>query len=198
MGVVVAVAAVVGCGPSFQALYEGNAHFEHCYALEENPQRTMPEKAACWKDWSEHYTYGQTRDRINYASARYAALSTANIPTDEALMMAAPGEVPRRSTITAPTPTNAFAPPPKVLGPPDGSSLPGGQQRVADLTILDAGAEAPPKPPPALPGASCADTCGARFRGCSAICEGDAGAAKAKSCQTCSRTFRTCMRDCYR
>ena len=97
--------AVAACGPSFQAVYEGNARFEHCYALEENPQVSMPEKAACWRDWSEHYTYGQTRDRVHYATARYVALSEArDAPTDEALMMAAPGETPRRSTITAPAP----------------------------------------------------------------------------------------------
>ena len=105
-------AAVIGCGPSFQAVYEGNARFEHCYALEENPQMAMPDKASCWRDWSEHYTYGQTRDRIQYAIARYVALSQApRVPTDEALMMAAPGERPRVSTITAPAPTDAFATP---------------------------------------------------------------------------------------
>src|SRR5262245_15726431 len=87
-----ASAALAACGPSFQVIYEGNSRFEHCYALEENPQASMPAKAACWRDWSEHYTYGQTRDRINYATARYVALSEApNAPTDEALMMAAPG-----------------------------------------------------------------------------------------------------------
>lgn len=106
------------CGPSFQAIYEGNARFEHCYALEENPQMPMRDKASCWRDWSERYTYGQTRDRIQYAIARYVALSQApSLPTDEALMMAAPGEAPRVSAITAPAPTNAFAPPPKVLDP---------------------------------------------------------------------------------
>ena len=75
--------SMLGCGPSFHAIYEGNARFEHCYALEENPQTGMKDRADCWRDWSEHYTYGQTRDRIQYATARYVALSQApNVPTE--------------------------------------------------------------------------------------------------------------------
>src|SRR4051812_41643641 len=74
---ILGVSGVCACGPSFQAIYEGDARFEHCYALEENPQTSMPDRAACWRDWSERYTYGQTRDRIHYATARYVALSQA-------------------------------------------------------------------------------------------------------------------------
>src|SRR4051812_27521825 len=82
-----ATAAGLGCGASFQAIYEGNARFERCYAMEERPQTPLVEKANCWQDWSERYTYGQTRDRIHYATARYVALSQ-SVPTDEAMMMA--------------------------------------------------------------------------------------------------------------
>jgi hypothetical protein len=190
------------CGPSFQVMYEGNAHFEHCYALEENPQASMPAKASCWRDWSEHYTYGQTRDRISYATARYVALTEAKMaPTDEALMMAAPGVTPRASTITAPAPTNAFAPPPKVLEA-------SGDQRVAPITrpsasdvpvlSVDAGAAESPLAPTPLPSSTCAEGCGGGYQKCSGGCEGDAGAAKAKSCQACMTTYRACMRNCFK
>lgn len=47
-----ALGGALACGPSFQAIYEGNARFEHCYALEENAQTGMREKAECWRDWS--------------------------------------------------------------------------------------------------------------------------------------------------
>ena len=40
----------MACGPSFQAIYEGNSRFEHCYALEENAQTAMHDKADCWRD----------------------------------------------------------------------------------------------------------------------------------------------------
>jgi hypothetical protein len=188
--------AVAACGPSFQAIYEGNARFEHCYALEENAQTDMPAKAACWRDWSEHYTYGQTRDRINYATARYVALTEAgSAPTDEALMMAAPGETPRATTITAPAPTNAFAPPPKVLEPtaqPPRAKTPTPPQEVPILAVPDAGA-APIASPP-LPGASCGDGCGASFQRCNTSCE-DAGP---RSCTACAAAYRGCMRGCFR
>jgi hypothetical protein len=193
-------ALAMACGPSFQAIYEGNARFEHCYALEENPQMAMWDKAACWRDWSEHYTYGQTRDRIQYATARYVALSQApSLPTDEALMMAAPGETPRVSAITAPAPTNAFAPPPKVLAPADGV----GARPMSDLGALPI---APPDPAassgPALPSASCADACGGTYHGCHGGCEDAAGttsdAKKARSCHACEKAYRTCMRACFK
>ncbi len=200
VGVSCAAGLVAACGPSFQAIYEGNARFEHCYALEESPQAPMRDKAACWRDWSERYTYGQTRDRIHYATARYVALSEArDIPTDEALMMAAPGETPRRSTITAPAPTNAFAPPPKVLDPKDlHEETPHVMTPPTDVPMinLDAGLAAPLPPP--LPSAACADRCGAAFQTCDQGCDEDAGTTKAKACQSCKRTYRSCMRDCYK
>jgi len=199
----VAIAGGAGaCGPSFQAVYEGNARFEHCYALEENPQVAMPEKASCWRDWSERYTYGQTRDRIHYATARYVALSEAReLPTDEAMMMAAPGEAPRLSTITAPTPTNAFAPPPKVLddgGQLRSSNVYSGDPSNVPMSLLDAAPAAPGASAGAarradpLPANACADGCASDFRSCTAAC--DAG----PKCDGCNKTYKTCMRGCFK
>lgn len=207
---VLAVVLGFACGPSFHAIHEGNARFEHCYALEENPQSAMREKADCWRDWSEHYTYGQTRDRIQYATARYVALTQApSLPTDEALMMAAPGETGRVTTITAPAPTNAFAPPPKVLDPVDGGVMPmAPTPRPSDLNPVlgqtpDAGGGASPATP-ALPRSSCSEACAMTYRDCGAGCTsimGDAGPRdkeKAKLCVACERTYNTCMRGCFK
>lgn len=200
------VGAGLACGPSFQVIYEGNARFEHCYALEENPQTLVPEKADCWRDWSEHYTYGQTRDRIHYATARYVALSqSTNVPTDEAMMMAAPGMAPRQSSITAPAPTNAFAPPPKVLEDyPDAS---GGQppRPTEKPVVLGAGPASVDGGAPeggahaagALPASDCGEGCGRKFRDCTGTCAGDAGA-KSPACSTCEKTYRACMRGCFK
>ena len=202
-----AVGGALACGPSFQAIYEGNARFEHCYALEENAQKGFREKSDCWRDWSEHYTYGQTRDRIHYATERYVALSqSSNVPTDEAMMMAAPGMTPRESTITAPAPTNAFAPPPKVLDEAaDGGGLIGGRPlRPNELprtvtfsangpVVVDASAPAsaaprdaaaPPPPVVAIPQSECTDPCVAKFRECKGA--------------PCEKTYRTCMRACFK
>lgn len=186
------LAVTAACGPSFQVVYEGNARFEHCYALEENPQIPMPEKAGCWQNWSEHYTYGQTRDRVQYATARYVALNDAkDAPTDEALMMAAPGQTPRTSVITAPAPTNAFAPPPKVLEQAQ-------PIETNNKTLGDAGAKNAPEAAKMVsyPAATCSDACQSTFQSCSTGCDGDAGFTKA--CKTCTSTYRTCMKACFK
>lgn len=66
---------VVGCGPSLQTLYEGEARFEHCYALDLTPTATHDDQEACWKVWRERYAERESRDRARYASARYKELS---------------------------------------------------------------------------------------------------------------------------
>jgi hypothetical protein len=200
LGLAVLAAA---CGPSFHAIYEGNARFEHCYALEENPQTGMREKADCWRDWSERYTYGQTRDRIQYATARYVALSQApNIPTDEALMMAAPGMTPRVQTITAPAPTSALAPPPKTLDYADaGAVLP--PPRPSDLMntvvgIPDAGGAAPSatvaQPPPPPPWSDCMGDCARAHIRCKSQCGADPGGCE----EACRKISRTCLGACVK
>jgi hypothetical protein len=43
----VGLACGVACGPSFQVMYEGDSRFEHCYALDENPNVLMQQKSDC-------------------------------------------------------------------------------------------------------------------------------------------------------
>lgn len=203
LGALAAFSVVLACGPSFQAIYEGNAQFEHCYALEEKALTTMSRKADCWRDWSEHYTYGQTRDRVQYAIARYVALSEAsNAPTDEALMMAAPGMTPRVTTITAPAPTNAFAPPPKVLSEMVDAEVERPKERPSDIPkvtqgsphVFDAAAEKPP------PSQACADQCTQDYRACGVQCvHPDAGSRMLGGvpCRACDGTYRACMHTCF-
>lgn len=66
---------LVGCGPSLQTLYEGEARFEHCYALDLTPTASHDDQEACWKVWRERYAERESRDRAHYASARYKQLS---------------------------------------------------------------------------------------------------------------------------
>lgn len=219
IAVVSSLGAGLACGPSFQVIYEGNARFEHCYALEENPQSPVHDKTSCWRDWSEHYTYGQTRDRIHYATARYVALSQAtNLPTDEALMMAAPGVTPRESTITAPAPTNAFAPPPKVLEdyphamptkplrPSERPMILGGAQRGVDAGEAEPNADAGAGAGPAsgtgavLPASDCGGGCAQTFRNCGATCATAVGTGgpKSRACVACDKNYKACMRRCFK
>jgi hypothetical protein len=186
-----AIVAVVGaCGPSFQTIYENDARFEHCYALDDSATASLDQKSRCWKDWKEHHTYGQTRDRVEYAQSRSVALSSADVPTDEAMMHAAPGEVGEHQQLTAPTPTNAFAPP-EAMAADDG-----GVRASPPPTIT--AFVAPPPPPVVDAGASttqvrpraavCTDDCTRSFQECKA--SRDAGA--------CDDGYDRCVVNCVK
>jgi hypothetical protein len=175
------LATVVACGPSFQAIYDGDARFEHCYALEETATVSLQERGECWRDWSVRYTFGQTRDRVEYAKARARALALAQLPTDEAMMQAAPNEVATGTSVTAPGPTNAFAPPPKTYGQSDG-----GAEIPRRSALLQ---PPPPSAPPDAPAAACATGCLDAFRACKAQCA-------TQSCD-CEPPYRRCMRGCF-
>lgn len=154
----VALALGAGCGPSFQAIYEGDVRFEHCYALDENSSVALRQKSDCWTDWLQHYTYGQTRDRVVYATARARAMSQlGQAPTDEAMMSAAPGEVPQ-SGITAPAPTSAFAPPPKTLDLDSG--VEGGAWGRSPAPAASWMSNLPPPPTPAGGGGAAGGSAG--------------------------------------
>ncbi len=204
-----------GCGPSFQAVYEGDARFEHCYALEENPSLAMREKAGCWDEWLHGYTYGQTRDRVDYALSRSRALRAGGeLPTDEAMMQAAPGEGRDRDTTSGPR--NAFAPPPKTLGEAadaggstsvatsgGGTSTTWG---VAALVPGDAGVDSAkhvdlPATVAASPLMRCTDACRDAWTGCrgpEAKTAASDAKVDAKKIATCDRNYRACLRVCAR
>ena len=187
--------AASACGPSFQAIYEGDARFEHCYALEENPNVNMRQKGECWRDWLAHYTYGQTRDRVMYAASRAQAIRRApELPTDEALMHAAPGERGQHEWGAGPAPTSAFTPPPKTWGSGDaGAFTPNWAQAPSASASASASAPASVAPsagaerPP--PFAGCTSDCGQAWASCRTGC-------KTEACESCVRSYKACVRTC--
>lgn len=179
-----AAAFTLACGPSFQTVHEGEARFEHCYALDDSPNEPLERKSACWSDWARNHTYGQTRDRVQYATQRYRALSRVpSLPTDEAMMGAAPGEGVTATAITAPAPTNAFAPPPKTM------ELDAGLDAAAPNAAGDGGAVNAPRAAPKTAAVICAEDCESSWTGCRGGCE-------AKRCAECDRNYKTCLRKC--
>ena len=66
------------CGASLQAIYEGDVRFEHCMALDSRTDVKPTLRRACWDEWQKFYTFGQTRDRVEYARLRDRQLSTAS------------------------------------------------------------------------------------------------------------------------
>jgi hypothetical protein len=186
---VVALALVfLGCGPSFQAVYEGDKRFEHCYALDDNPNAPMQDKATCWHDWLHNYTYGQTRDRVEYAAVRQRTLQRVpESPTDEAMMEAAPGEVRTKAGIAAPAPTSAFAPPPKTL-----SDMPDAGVRPAPSPAPSVVFVAPPPTATStpVPASDCQNDCVRRFEGCRSTAD--------KKSDACDKDYKGCMRACFK
>jgi hypothetical protein len=171
--------ATTGCGPSFQAVYECDVNFEHCYALDQGSASPDAMKA-CWREWLHSYTYGQSRDRVEYAATRFSELSL-----DPTL----PGEDtqtrPKRThTMVAPLPTSAFAPPPN-LGADHGDGPASPPQTVA-------GATGPPRPVVVAqaPGEQCTAACADRWNGCRKGCTDGA-------CTACDRSYKECVPGCF-
>lgn len=147
--------SLVACGASITALYEGDVRFEHCMAIDEvstsepwarvdGPDAKASHRAACWTEWLTHYSYGQTRDRIEYAKRRVRKL--------EGGQPESPGAEPSPAGV----PTTPHAPPPMV------------ERADAGAPTASAAASAPP--PPSPPGASCAATCGDAWQTCQKTC----------------------------
>lgn len=188
---------VSGCGPSYQVLYEGDVHFERCYALEEKPDQTLEAKSTCWHTYIANHVYGQTRDRIRYAGIRERALSRApELPTDEAMMQAAPGESVTPS-VNSPAPRSAFAPPPSTMADTAVDNvttiLPASPTFVTAPTTPAAAptssASSPTEPPRTL----CAVGCGDAWRSCKVTCAGQ----PSRECGPCDRTYKACMKACF-
>jgi hypothetical protein len=183
----VAASVVVGstaCGPSFQAVYECDVGFEHCYALEQGTASTDSMKE-CWRGWLHSYTYGQPRDRVEYAATRLSELSLdPTLPSVDT-----PSHTPHRvQAVLAPLPTSAFAPPPNIAdGHGDGVSS-GQPSTVAGST--------PPRVAPVsvqvaqAPGEQCASACAERWNGCRRGCVDGA-------CEACDRGYRSCVPGCF-
>ena len=176
---------LASCGPSFQTVYENDARFEHCYAIDEGTT-ALSVKASCWKDWKDHHTYGQTRDRVEYAQSRYVALASNALPTDEGMMQAAPGEVGERSQLTAPAPTNPFAPPEAMMTVDAGARVEQPPPPPVSIGTLpdDAASPAPDRPP----GAACTDDCVHLW----SVCKRD------RPEPTCDAAYSRCVVECVK
>jgi hypothetical protein len=166
-------------------VYECDVRFEHCYALD---QGAVPAdaKKECWRDWLHAYTYGQSRDRVEFAATRFSELSLdATLPNEDVR-----SSRPRRPDrpVAAPVPTNAFAPPPNVSEghiapePSTATSRTTGTTNQ-DPPPLDAASARPP-------GADCARTCDEKWDRCHSSC-------KDQGCDACDRTYRVCIPACF-
>jgi hypothetical protein len=164
---------VLACGASINVVYESEVRFEHCMALEELPEGKATTQKACWDEWIKYYTFGQTRDRVDYARMRQKRLSGESDFTEEAW---SPPALAQRAV---PEPTSVLAPPPMMIT--DAGASP-------DVGLDAAATSAPIVEPPA---AACATTCREGWNPCKQACK---NAACEKACE---RKYRACMKRCF-
>lgn len=179
-------AAVASCGPSVQSIYEGDVRFEHCYRLDLELDVASTHREACWKTWLDRYTYGQSRDRLEYARRRARAFAVGD--TDRPVLRVGENQQQdsRQFYLVVPSPTSVHAPPPPIAtrvnatpeAPPSDS---------ASATL----AKSSDKP---APGEDCAGACRNAFTSCNQACD---PSAKSAACKSCDPDYKKCMQRCF-
>lgn len=177
-------AAALSCGPSVQSIYEGNVRFEHCYRLDLELDVASGHRQACWTTWLDRYTYGQSRDRLEYARRRVRAFAAGN--ADHPALQIGGDQTEQESRqfyLVVPAPTSVHAPPPPIA------------TRVNAMTEPPPTSSATPsaKSTP-TPGEDCAAACRGAFSSCSDACAADA---KSAACKSCDPDYKKCMQRCF-
>ena len=166
------------CGPSVSSIYEGNIRFEHCYRLDLDPSIAPSHREACWREWASRYTYGQTRDRLDYSRRRIAQL-VAGDTSRLSLDLDAPAAHPAPSATEAVAPISPRKPPPPTI-----------------TTMAPRGSEAAPPPRPPQPENRCVKQCAEVLNTCKRKCPVRPDAQDVP-CEPCAGDYRTCMRRCF-
>jgi len=170
--------ALTGCGPSFEVLAEGDLRFVHCDRLDLDPNIAPSHRLHCWREWRRMYTYGQTRDRVEYAQRRIAEVVSGD--TDPPFQLpAGANTVARHSLQRAPDPEHAAVPASQAA-----SAMPA------------AASSAPPDPSLAVGASStalvaCHSRCEAASASCLPGCE-----TRPTGCKPCETPLEVCLRDC--
>jgi hypothetical protein len=168
------------CGASIQAVYEGDVRFEHCMALDSRPDVKPASRRICWDEWRSFYTFGQTRDRIEYAAIRDRQLNSA-VDFDEGDV-----KVARSSSASDNDPTSALAPPPMLIAVVDAGAAP-----VPPPAATPVAATAVAEVAVAPPAADCATDCKQTWAFCRDEC-------RTAACDKgCSSKYKRCMKRCF-
>jgi hypothetical protein len=180
-----AVAAASGCGPSVQSIYEGSVRFEHCYRLDLEQDVATTHRQACWTTWLDRYTYGQSRDRLEYARRRVRAFATGDVDRPVLRVGQTQAEDTRQFYLVVPAPTSVHASPPPIAT----------RTHVIDepAPTTPAGGVTSEK---AAPAEDCATACRSAFSSCNQACD-PAAAVKSAACRSCDPDYRKCMQRCF-
>jgi hypothetical protein len=190
-----ALLGAASCGPSVQSIYEGDVRFEHCYRLDLELDVAITHRQACWTAWLDRYTYGQSRDRLEYARRRVRAFAGGDVDRPE--LRLGENEAAQRDSrqfyLVVPAPTSGHASPPPIAtrmnvvpdAPPDAPEA-GGSAATSASTSTPAAKTAP--------GEDCEGACRSAFSSCNEAC---ASAAKGTACKSCDPDYKKCMARCF-
>lgn len=177
-----ALAAVCSCGPSVQSIYEGSVRFEHCYRLDLEQDVATSHRQACWTAWIERYTYGQSRDRQEYARRRVRAFASGD--ADRPVLRVGETQAQRDTRqfyLVVPAPTSVHASPPPIATRTNAVvEAPRPEASAASTTVA--------------PADTCSAECRAAFSSCNQACD---PAAKGAACKSCDPDYKKCMQRCF-
>jgi hypothetical protein len=178
-------ALMMSCGPSVQSIYEGNVRFEHCYRLDLELDVASTHRQACWTTWLDRYTYGQSRDRLEYARRRLRAFATGDADRPALRVGENQQQDSRQFYLVVPSPTSVHAPPPPIATRVNATPDPPPMSNSAEPAKSS---DAP------APGEDCASACRNSFGSCNQACDPKA---KGTACKSCDPDYKKCMARCF-
>jgi hypothetical protein len=180
--------STLGCGASYQAVYEGEVRFEHCYRLDLESNVPLTQRRECWREWTQFYTYGQSRDRIEFAMKRLREHNERIRSPSGSPAVSDAGSYQPPPAVVAPAPTSPFEAPPSIQARPDA----GPEASTPDAKPVPTEDPLEFDPAHAPPGQTCMLLCGKSWHKCADACAPDK-----KPCKTtCDIRFRSCVARC--
>ena len=178
------------CGPSFEVLAEGDLRFVHCDRLDLDPKIAPSHRLHCWREWRRMYTYGQTRDRVEYAQRRIAEVVSGDpnppfqLPNGE---VTSPRHAVRPRLDAVGVPPAAAA-----AGVPAAAAAAASVSAASSVTAATSAVRSAPATGPLSPEElACRARCEEANAACAPGCE-----TRPTGCKRCERPLETCLGDC--
>ncbi len=182
--------ALAACGPNYRYVYDGEAAFERCYALDFDDNAAAPTRQQCWSAWLQSYSFGAGADRVEYARAHAAGQVTPPAPSAPVAPLS-PLSPPRDAAQA-----DAHATPGASPGAPPGASSAWQREQISvggNPVAAPPPTAQPASPESEPPGAACGNDCHATWHSCGTRCTGNDAACVAR----CDDGYRECMRGCF-
>jgi hypothetical protein len=182
------------CGPSVQSIYEGDVRFEHCYRLDLELDVAPTHRQACWTAWLDRYTYGQSRDKLEYARRRVRAFASgdADKPTLRLAETQAQQDA-RQFYLVVPAPTSVHASPPPIATLTNLPMAPA-PSNSAEAPAKSSAKSSDKSSDRATPAEDCTAACKGAFSSCNQACD---PATKSAACKSCDPDYKKCMARCF-